>query len=188
MRLTATIIGDSIAMAYGPLVKELLAGQVEVWPPEENAGTSENVLAHLDEWVLGRPANLVHLNCGLHDLAIDEGRQHRRVDVDRYTANLARIFSHIRDGSPARLVWATITPVIDERQEGVTACREADVLRYNAAALQVAHDLPINDLHQAIIQGGPEECICEDGMHVTPRGNALLAEAVGSSIRGGLDL
>jgi hypothetical protein len=54
------IIGDSIAMAYGPLVQDSLAGWAEVWQPKENAGTSANVLAHLTQWALDRRADLIH--------------------------------------------------------------------------------------------------------------------------------
>jgi lysophospholipase L1-like esterase len=181
----ATIIGDSIAMAYGPLVKDLLAGQVEIWQPEENAGTSANVLAHLEQWFLGRPADLIHFNCGLHDLAIDRGREDRRVEVEQYAANLTQILAHIRAGTAARLVWATITPVMDAWHEANHGFRrhEEDVLRYNAAARDVMNGVPLNDLHAVIMEGGREQCLCEDGVHMTEHGNRLLAEAVAGRIR-----
>jgi lysophospholipase L1-like esterase len=180
-----SIIGDSIAMGYGPLVKDLLAEQVEVWQPEENAGTSANVLAHVEEWFVRRPADLIHFNCGLHDLAIDEGREDRRVEVDQYAANLAEILGRMRAGPAAKLVWATITPVIDAWHEATKGFRrhEGDVQRYNAAALAVMEGVPVNDLHGVIVEGGREQCICEDGVHMTEQGNRLLAEAVAGRIR-----
>ncbi len=180
-----TIIGDSIAMAYGPLVRDLLAGQVEVWQPKENAGTSANVLAHVEEWFLRPPADLIHFNCGLHDLAIDKGREDRRVEVEQYAANLAEILARIKAGSAAKLVWATTTPVMDAWHEANHGFRrhEEDVLRYNAAAREVVKGLPVNDLHAVIMRGGREQCVCEDGVHMTARGNRLLAEAVAGRVR-----
>jgi len=50
----AILIGDSIRMGYEGFVRDALAGTADVWAPEENGGTSRNVLAHLDEWVLSR--------------------------------------------------------------------------------------------------------------------------------------
>ena len=62
------LIGDSIRMGYQDHVVSQLAGRAEVWAPEENGGDSRNVLAHLDQWVFVRQPDLVHVNCGLHDL------------------------------------------------------------------------------------------------------------------------
>ena len=45
-----------------------LKGKAVVVSPPENGGDSANVLAHLDEWVLKQKPDIVHLNCGLHDL------------------------------------------------------------------------------------------------------------------------
>ena len=50
--------GDSIAIAYAPLVAELPAGLVEVTPPPASAGDSANLLRHADEWVLRSPPDL----------------------------------------------------------------------------------------------------------------------------------
>ena len=65
---TIVLIGDSIRMGYQEKVREQLADWAYVWVPEENGGTSENILAHLDKWVLSRRADVVHINCGLHDI------------------------------------------------------------------------------------------------------------------------
>ena len=178
------IIGDSIAMAYGPLVRASLAGWAEVWQPEENAGTSANLLTHLEAWALGRGADLIHLNCGLHDLAIDGGDAHR-VEPDQYVENLQMVFSQLRSGTPARLVWATMTPVIDARHQATKGFRrhDADVRLYNRAALRPVGRAVVNDLHGHVVRAGLERCICEDGVHMTEYGNRALAEAVAAVIR-----
>ena len=63
------LIGDSIRMHYEPIVKRELDGLAEIWGPEANGRTSENVLKHLDEWAGSVASAVVHVNCGLHDLA-----------------------------------------------------------------------------------------------------------------------
>ena len=35
---TVVLIGDSIRMGYQPFVTEALAGEAEIWAPEENGG------------------------------------------------------------------------------------------------------------------------------------------------------
>jgi len=177
------IIGDSIAMAYGPLVRDSLAGWAEVWQPEENAGTSANVLSHLGPWALDREADLIHLNCGLHDLAIDEGDAHR-VEPEQYAENLRVIFRRLRSKTRAKLVWATITPVIDACH---LASHEADVEHYNRVALEAVERVAVDDLCGHVFCAGLEQCICDDGVHMTEYGNRVLAEATTAMIREVLD-
>ncbi len=55
-------------MGYQDAVQQELGDAAAVWGPEENGGNSQNVLTHLDEWVLSRKPDMVHINCGLHDL------------------------------------------------------------------------------------------------------------------------
>jgi len=43
----AVLIGDSIRKGYQATVGTTLAGAAEVWGPDQNGGTSRNVLAHL---------------------------------------------------------------------------------------------------------------------------------------------
>src|SRR5688572_10750333 len=64
------LIGDSIRMGYAPIVARKLAGKAIVVTLPANGGDSANVLRNLDEWVVGEKADIVHLNCGLHDLKL----------------------------------------------------------------------------------------------------------------------
>ena len=91
-----------------------------------------------------------------------------------------------------RLVFASTTPILDERHArrgGSTPIEfnrfEADVRRYNEVALAVmaAANVPVNDLHQVVVAAGPEATMREDGTHYTPEGNALLARAVAGYLR-----
>src|SRR5918912_728842 len=134
------LVGDSIRLGYAPRVAARLAGKAIVVSPPENGGDSANVLAHLDEWVLRERPDVVHLNCGLHDLKRSKADRRHQVELDRYAENLRRIVARIRDGSDAALVFADTTPILDERhaRRGTDFDRtEAAVRRYNAAAVAV---------------------------------------------------
>lgn len=182
----AILIGDSIRMAYQPLVAEKLSGSFELWAPEWNGGTSANVLAHLDEWMIQRPADIIHVNCGLHDLAIEADGGHR-VEPDAYEKNVREILRRLKAETGARIIWATTTPVDDELHHKNKSFdrRQQDVVRYNAIASSVAGelDVEIDDLHAVIEAAGVERCLKEDGVHMTDFGNERLAQAVADCLR-----
>ena len=181
------LVGDSIRLGYAPRVAERLAGKAVVISPPENGGDSANVLAHLDEWVIRQKPDVVHLNCGLHDLKRSKKDGHHQVELDRYAENLRRIVARIREGTDAALVFADTTPILDERhaRRGADFDRtEADVRRYNAAAVAVMGELgvPVHDLHWVVEQGGPETMLGPDGTHYTAAGSDRLAEAVADCV------
>ncbi|MBX6313475.1 MAG: dienelactone hydrolase family protein, partial [Isosphaeraceae bacterium] len=181
------LIGDSIRLGYAPRVAARLEGRAVVISPPENGGDSANVLAHLDEWVLREKPDVVHLNCGLHDLKRSKKDGRHQVELDRYTENLRRIIARIREGSDAALVFADTTPILDDRhaRRGAEFDRtEADVQRYNAAAVAVMTelDVPVHDLHWVVEQGGRETMLGPDGTHYTDAGSERLAEAVADCV------
>ena len=181
------LIGDSIRMSYQPVVRRELAGAAEVWGPEENGGDSENVLAHLEAWVLSRGPALVHLNCGLHDLKTPFDSEQRQVPLDRYRGNLEQIFRRITEADRLQLIWATITPVNQHRHHEARDFDrfERDVTDYNAAARHVARqfNVPINDLHALVEQHGRDELLGEDGVHFTETGQQVLGQEVANFLR-----
>jgi lysophospholipase L1-like esterase/dienelactone hydrolase len=181
------LVGDSIRLGYAPRVAARLAGKATVISSPANGGDSGNVLDHLDEWVIREKPDVVHLNFGLHDLKRSKADGHHQVEPDRYAANLRRIAARIRDETGAALVFASTTPIVDERhaQRGADFDRtEADVLRYNimAAATLRELDVPINDLHWVVEQGGPARMLGPDGTHYTDAGYDRLAEAVADCV------
>ena len=181
------LIGDSIRMDYAPRVAERLSGKAVVISSEENGGDSANLLAHLDEWVLQMKPDVVHLNCGLHDLKRFKNDGHHQVELDRYSENLRRIVARIREKTDAALVFANTTPILDERHARRRADFdriEADVRRYNGAAAAIMGELgvPVDDLHWVVEQAGPETVLLSDGTHYTPAGSDRLAEAVADCV------
>jgi lysophospholipase L1-like esterase len=181
------LIGDSIRMGYQQIVQDELAHLADVWGPEANGGTSRNVLEHLDEWVISRDPDVVHLNCGLHDLRTEFGASEPAVPLDEYGENVAQILKQIQDGTAARLIWATTTPVNEEWHHRNKAFDrfEADVLAYNRRAREVATRLGVelDDLYAVIARAGRDSYLVPDGVHFTGAGYTLLGQAVAKVIR-----
>jgi hypothetical protein len=121
------LIGDSIRLGYAPRVAERFSGKAVVISPPVNGGDSANMLAHLDEWALRQRPDVVHWNCGLHDLKRPRADGHDQVELDRYRENLRQIVARIRAGTDAAIVFADTTPILDERH----ARRGADFDRTN---------------------------------------------------------
>ena len=183
------LIGDSIRMGYQDYVASQLAGRAEVWVPEENGGDSRNVLAHLDQWVLARQPDVVHVNCGLHDLkrAFGAGSE---VPLAEYERNVRQILQRLQRELNGAVVWATTTPVDENwhhQNKGFDRL-EADVEGYNAAARAVAVDLgvPIDDLFAVVEREGKAQLLTQDGVHFTEEGSQLLGRAVAECVWGHL--
>jgi lysophospholipase L1-like esterase len=185
------LLGDSIRLGYAPRVTACLAGAAEVVSPAANGGDSANLRRHLDEWLAGAGSgpgvDVVHFNCGLHDLKRDEATGEYQVPLAQYEANLRALVDRLR-ATGAALVFATSTPIEDGRhaRRGVGFDRsDADVRRYNAVAAEVmgAAGVAVHDLYWVVEEGGGAELLGPDGTHFTPAGYARLAEAVADCVR-----
>ena len=178
------LLGDSIRMAYQPLVTEQLQESHVVWGTEGNGGSSANLLAHLDAWALARKADIVHVNCGLHDLAMLQPNTHR-VPLADYEKNVRNILRQLR-ATGARIIWATTTPVIECRHNTRKpfARYQRDVETWNHTARRVAEDagIEVHDLHAVVQSAGLDHCLGPDGVHMSRHGNRLLAHAVANVI------
>jgi isoamyl acetate esterase len=180
------LIGDSIRLHYQETVKYLLKEEAEVWGPESNAYTSTNVLKHLEEWAVSKNADVIHINCGLHD--IKRFNQEEPVTpLETYKTNIEKIFNLLLYKTNAQIIWATITPVNFERhhQKKDFDRFESDVNKYNQAALTVAEKLniPVNDLFKAIEQQNKNRLLKDDGVHFNLEGNELLGKKVAECIK-----
>jgi lysophospholipase L1-like esterase len=179
------LVGDSIRMGYAPLVAKRLEGRAIIVSAKPNGEDSGNVLRNLEEWVISEKPDVVHLNAGLHDLKLTDKMY--QVPLAEYEKNLKAILERIQKATHAKIIFATSTPILDnlhaQRKAGFDRF-EADVQRYNAAAVAVMKQagVPIDDLHQVVEAGGKEKLIGPDGTHYTAAGYELLADAVTSSI------
>lgn len=181
------LIGDSIRMGYQETVRTELGNSADVWGPKQNGGTSEKVLSRLDHWAITREPDVLHINCGLHDLKREFGQAAAAIPPDVYEQNVRTIMTRARRETDAIVVWALTTPVNQEwHHKNKSFDRfEADVSTYNALAANIARDLDIvvNDLFAVVTAEGRDGLLLADGVHFTPEGYALLGRRVADCIR-----
>jgi lysophospholipase L1-like esterase len=161
------VLGDSISMQYGPYLQACLNGVIEYSrkegeeealldldnPQGANGGDSGMVLSFLKSKAGsgGIDADLLLLNCGLHDIRTDPGTGTKQVPIDKYRENLEAIVEMVNKMKCA-LVWIRTTPC-DEKvhnHEGMAFHRfSADCAAYNRVADEVmdASGVPSIDLY-----------------------------------------
>lgn len=185
-----TLLGDSIRLGYQDTVKTLLQDQAEIWSPDDNCMHSVNHLFNL-AWYVDRPADLIHFNFGLWDCRrLGRDRSENAVPVEIFTRNLDFILERVKASTSARLIWATITPIVQDRYNArfnrpFDPCRVAsDVNLYNAAAAPILqkHQIHVNDLNTLVNQRGTELMICDDGVHYTSSAYVDLGRQVADKI------
>jgi dienelactone hydrolase/lysophospholipase L1-like esterase len=177
------LVGDSIRMGYAPLVAKRLEGQALVISATANGGDSANVLKNLGEWVVREKPDVVHFNCGLHDLKLSKKDKQHQVGLEAYQANLKQIVARLQKETTAAVVFASTTPILDERHAQRKADfdrLETDVQHYNDAAATVLKGagVVVHDLHAVVEQGGAGRLLGSDGTHYTAEGYERLADAV----------
>jgi hypothetical protein len=184
------ILGDSISIAYTPIVQQLLQGEAEVIRPDENCGPTTRGLERLDAWLGDGPWDVIHFNFGLHDLKYVDGQGNTvvpeqgaaQVPLENYEANLEQIVLRLRE-TGARLIWCTTTPV----PAGAVGRIADDAVKYNAVAQRVmrrrlGEERVTNDLH-AFCVPRLAELQQPANVHFTSFGSQALAEQVVASIR-----
>lgn len=180
------LIGDSIRLHYQPVVREELQSEAEVTRPAENCETSRKVRARFAVWLEPYKPDVIHLNCGLHDIRVNRGSCEVQVPLAEYIENVDAIIRLAQRRAPV-VIWATTTPVDEKlhRANKVSRRSEADVHGYNQAAVEVASNAgaKINDLHQVVETDGTKLLWQPDGVHFNERGYTLLGNAVAQEIR-----
>jgi isoamyl acetate esterase len=183
--IKVALIGDSIRLNAQRFVREGLPSDFELRAPAENCESSRKVLANMREWVPAGAADLVHINCGLHDLRHDPGCARPITSLEDYGRHLREIFAYLATMG-ATVVWATTTPVDEVLHNTNKASRRyrSDVLDYNECALAVAREFGarIHDLHARLMQAGLAQLLLSDGVHFNETGNALIGCSIAESI------
>jgi lysophospholipase L1-like esterase len=188
------IVGDSIRLSYADVVTKQLAGEATIISPRANGGDSSNVLKHLDAWVIQQCPAVVHFNCGIHDTKKFRGTGEFQISPEQYARNLRNIVQRIRQETGAIVLYATTTPILDQRAAAARSERDYELLnasvnQYNAIAKEVMCELsvPINDLNALLsnpqLPLRTEELIGSDGVHLTPDATKLLGDAVARFVR-----
>ncbi|HBC88526.1 MAG TPA: lipase [Lentisphaeria bacterium] len=153
------VIGDSISIQYGPYLKKYLSGVIEYSRKEgeeeallnldkpigANGGDSSMVLTFLKAKSKsgGIDADLLLLNCGLHDIKTDPKTGKKQVPLEEYKKNLKEIVSVVSKMKP-KLVWIRTTPC-DEKVHNSRPKMEfhrfsADCMAYNDAADRIMEE------------------------------------------------
>jgi lysophospholipase L1-like esterase len=177
-------------MAYAPIVQLNLGSKADILHPKENCEDSNRIRKRIKKWLKqfdGNTLTIIHINCGLHDIKRKYNSAKHQVPIRKYEENLREILRILQSETPAQIIWATTTPVIFERhhaRKGFDRFLE-DIDTYNQKALQIMKDanIAINDLNHIIQTNNPSECILEDGVHMTEKGNSLLASAVTEKLK-----
>lgn len=170
------VLGDSISIHYGPFLKNYLKGVMEYArkegeeeallnldnPQGANGGDSGMVLSFLKGKVLtgGVDADLLLINCGLHDIKTDPVTGRKQIAIDQYERNLCSILEVVST-LRAKPVWIRTTPCDDIRHNQLQMQFkrfEADVIAYNAVGDRVMRGggIPSVDLHTFTLNLGPD--------------------------------
>lgn len=193
------ILGDSISIGYTPVVQKMLADELTVLRPMAKNGRAENCsgttsgVANIDRWLQidGGKWDVIHFNWGLHDLkhmkadgktTSDLATDPPQATVEVYEKQLREIVAKLK-ATGAKLVFAATTPVPDEPMKVYRA--NADVIRYNEAALRVMkdNDIAVNDLYTLVKPRMKELQIQPANVHFVPAGSEVLATEVVKAIR-----
>jgi len=176
------LVGDSITLGYAPTVIEALKDVAHVELVPGSAQHSAYVLERLGDWISTDAWDAVHFNCGLHDLKFFHETQRHQVPVEDYEANLFQAAARLQRETNARLIWATITPIVEEWHNVDRDFDRyvRDVEAYNAAALRIMNEagIEVNDLYAFILERGVRESICTDGVHMTDDASRALGHEV----------
>ena len=186
----ALILGDSISIAYTPIVVKKLKGKFNVTRPRANCGDTNRYRSALPKWLGDKKWDVIHFNVGLHDLCYrhpDSKVQGNRdkvngsiaVPLDEYEQNLEKIVTMLK-ATGAKLIWASTTIV----PEGEAGRIVGDEVKYNQVAEKIMkkHGIEINELRElsgtfpASYFRGPGD------VHFTAEGSGKLADQVAASI------
>ena len=170
------VIGDSISIQYGPYLERALQGvmhyarkegeaeaQLNLDRPQgANGGDSRMVLAFLQgsQEPGGIDADVMLVNCGLHDIKTDPLTGTKQIELAAYQENLRNIVVTVRAMGPL-LVWLRTTPCDEQvhNHRQVSFHRfAADCALYNEAADAIMHaaGIPSIDLHTFTANLGPD--------------------------------
>jgi len=179
------LVGDSISLAYTPVVRELLRGKANVWHTPANDGSSDTVAPALAIRVAaaGKKWAVIHFNYGIWDVVryhvTDKATGKPAIVLgttpEQYEKNL-RLAAKLLKATGAKVIFATTTPVSPQADK-------ESVPERNDLARKVMQDsaIAVDDLYSAILPR-QTELQMTDGVHYIPAGSELLAKSVVASI------
>jgi len=184
------LVGDSIRLGYAPIVAKQLEGKAVIVSPPANGGDSINVLKNLEAWVIRAQPAIVHFNCGIHDTKLFKKTGKFQVSPEQYEANLRKIVERIRKETKAKVIFATTTPIMDERAaksrtKADYELLDASIRQYNVIAAKVMKelDVPVIDLNALLTDADIRaKLMSSDGVHFQTEGREELGKSVAAFI------
>ena len=174
------LLGDSIRLlGYGAAVAGNLAGEYEVWQPEDNCRYAKYTMRGLYEWRKEvADADIIHWNNGLWDLCTMVDNE-QFTPLELYADEIIRLAGMLQKRAKT-VIFATTTPVRWNNPD----MNNRDIDAYNAAVVPKlkAMGIVINDLNSAV-KPDIDRYICDDLTHLSDEGIALCAGLVTDVIR-----
>lgn len=188
---------DSISTGYVPLVQKMISDEAVVRYPITSEGNPENCcgtkfgVENMDRWlqIEGGKWDVIHFNWGLHDLKHENSSgtpseleaDPPQSSVEVYEKQLGELVEKMQ-ATGAKLIFSTSTPVPDAKLKPYRS--DADVVRYNEAALRVMkeHQVAVVDLY-AFIKPRAAELRLPVSVHYNPEGCKALAGEVTKAVK-----
>lgn len=184
--VNVALVGDSIRLFSEPFVRRCLPSRFKLRSPAENCKSSRNVAARIREWVRPATADVVLVNCGLHDIRHDPGQCRPVTSPEDYVANLQHVFAYLA-ATGASVIWATSTPIRESMHAGIDSPRwyREDLVAYNRLSVELAlgFGFGVNDLYGRLTEAAAERLLMPDGVHFNHVGNALIGKHVAAAIQ-----
>lgn len=176
------LIGDSISLAYTPLVRNALLDTALVERVPGNCQFSAYGANNAQKWVGDRHWDVIHFNFGLWDLY--GWKQEKLVSTQDYGTHLEAIVMALKPACDL-LIFATTTPPCAEPEHKIKVLASPEkAAEFEAEARRVMkkHHVLVNDL-DGILAGRMNELgKAPNDVHYTPEGNQVIAEKVASFI------
>lgn len=124
MKKSVFVLGDSIAIHYGPHLKKMIEGKFEYdrkrgeelplsdldRPVGANGGDSRMVLEFLGKQGNAVKPDILIFNCGLHDIKTPREADNKQVVLDEYKVNMKNIVTAAKKFAK-EVIWVSTTPV-----------------------------------------------------------------------------
>ncbi len=172
------LIGDSISLAYTPLVIDGLKEYANVTRVKGNCRFSAYGVDNVKEWVGDKRWNVIHFNFGLWDLY--GWKQDGLISVEDYGKNLEAIVAELKPCCDV-LIFGTTTPPCSEPEHKIKVlATSAKAAGFESEARRVMkqYGVLVNDLDGILVGRMQELGKASNDVHYTAEGTAVIADKV----------
>lgn len=187
------LVGDSIRQGYDKFVKLALEDCAEVYFPQDNCRFAQYVLRHISDWLsasgFGEEVDCLHWNAGLWDCLQLYG-QGPLTPLEIYEVFMDKICQRIRLLFPkAKVIFATSTPVWEEKYGKDFKRFNQDIEAYNAAAVEIVkkYGFEVNDLY-TLLKDAPKSYFSDMTHYYTQEATEVITNQVLQHIAKAIDV